>query len=467
MSVIYIENFNQKELSISSFKAEVQEGWCLIGTNRSGVDLFCDVIAEGGREGTYARCEIDPLTGVFTFKLQQELFEQEVRNDDTDFMDRIDSGTLAAEFLVDIEHHHDLIELCNLTDSLQKGYRQLSSGQARKLCLLREITRGAQCLVIQNPYEGVDPESCRDLDALFGALLGQGRTLVITLNNLSDIPSWCTHIGLFEDGELSIQGKRKEVAGRVEQHLTRSSGALAVELQEMAAELQGRDDAGEVLVDLRNGFAGYGNHQVFSGQNLKVAQGQHTLITGPNGSGKSTLVQLITGDHPLCYSNDLTLFGIKRGSGESIWDIKKNMGLISPDLHRNHYIPGSCLQVVISGLFDSIGLYRKPGAVQNELGVKWLKRLGMENSAKKPFRRMTYAEQRLLLIARALIKVPQLLILDEPTQGLDQPNRVALLDLLEGIAEERLCTILYVSHREDEYRSFFTQQIVMGNQENN
>ncbi|PID72193.1 MAG: ABC transporter [Desulfobulbus propionicus] len=465
--MIVIDNLQHKELYIPSFHARRGEGWCLVGTNLSGVDLFCDIIAAPPESAEYDRFEVAPQSGVFTFKLQQELFEEEVRNDDTDFMDRIDPGTQVADFLTDIEQHQDLVELCNLSGSLHKGYRQLSSGQSRKLFLLREITQGGQCLVVQNPYEGVDPESCKDLDALLSTFLDQGKTLVVTLNNASDIPPWCTYLGLFVDGELTLTGKRTEVGPQIEQHLAESAGALTVELQEMAVEQQQVDGAQrEVLIELHDGFASYGEHQVFSGQHLEVTRGQHTLITGPNGSGKSTLVQLITGDHPLCYNNDLTLFGVRRGSGESIWDIKQNMGMISPELHRNHYISGSCLQVVISGLFDSIGLYRKPTTAQKELGVKWLNRLGMKHLAKKPFRRLTYAEQRLLLIGRALIKVPLLLILDEPTQGLDQPNRVALLDLLEGIAEEQLCTIVYVSHREDEYRSFFTQHIVMGQGEN-
>ncbi len=136
--------------------------------------------------------------------------------------------------------------------------------------------------------------------------------------------------------------------------------------------------------------------------------------------------------------------------------------MVSPDLHRNHYIPGSSQQVVLSGLFDSIGLYQKPDKTQQQLALKWLHRLGMEEKARQPFRQLTYAQQRLLLIGRALIKVPQLLLLDEPTQGLDQANRAALLDLLEGVAAEQLCTILYVSHREDEYRTFFQQHLVMG-----
>lgn len=462
--MIRIRNFTGHGITIPHFSASAGQGWCLIGTNDSGVDRFCDVIGERQSGSDVEEFFIPEAAGIFTFNRQQALFEEELRKDDTDFMDRLDPGTPAAAFLSDIEQHLDLIEACNMADSLHKGYRQLSSGQSRKLCLLREITRGVSALVVQNPYEGVDPQSCRDLNNMFFALREKGVLLIMTLNNISDIPFWCTHVAAFTDGTLARQGPREEVLEQVEQLVTASLPTMAVSTVEMEGERfhQGICHEEVPLVQLFNGFAGYGEHSVFTGLDLSISKGEHTLVTGPNGSGKSTLVQLITGDHPLCYSNDLRMFGIQRGSGESIWDIKRNMGVISSDLHRNYYVPGSSKQVVLSGLFDSIGLYQQPSEAQQQLAVKWLHRLGMADRARQPFRRLTYAQQRLLLIARALIKVPQLLLLDEPTQGLDQTNRTSLLDLLEEVAAEQLCTILYVSHREDEYRPFFRQHLVMG-----
>jgi molybdate transport system ATP-binding protein len=135
------------------------------------------------------------------------------------------------------------------------------------------------------------------------------------------------------------------------------------------------------------------------------------------------------------------------------------MGIVSPDLHRNHRVSGSALAIVLSGLFDTIGLYDTPSQTQQQRGRRWLARLGLAAKAGQPFRRLSYGEQRLLLLARALIKAPQLLILDEPTQGLDEGNRKALLDFLAGIADEQLATIVYVSHRQDEYRTFFSQRV--------
>jgi molybdate transport system ATP-binding protein len=171
---------------------------------------------------------------------------------------------------------------------------------------------------------------------------------------------------------------------------------------------------------------------------------------------------MIIGDHPACYQNNLSIFGVQRGSGESIWDLKKEMGIVSSDLHRNYHVPGSVLSCIISGYFDSIGVYRTVTLKQKEEAMKWLSRIGMKGKAQSPFRDLSFADQRLALIARALIKVPKLLILDEPTQGLDELNRKAVINFIEDVAKEKICTILYVSHREDEFRSFFTQHIKMG-----
>jgi molybdate transport system ATP-binding protein len=212
-------------------------------------------------------------------------------------------------------------------------------------------------------------------------------------------------------------------------------------------------------VYLKNGSAGYEGKPIFTDLNLKIHTGDHTLVTGPNGCGKSTLLQLITGDHPACYQNDLRIFGIQRGTGESIWELKKKMGIVSPDLHRNYFVPGTALHCIISGLFDSIGLYQKYTRQDEHQAQKWLERTGLIREAHTPFRQLGYASQRLVLIARALIKMPRLLILDEPTQGLDELNRKAVLDFLEQVAREKLSTLLYVSHRQDEFRPFFKYRI--------
>lgn len=459
--MLAIRDLDIPGLRIERFEARPGEAWCCIGGNRSGMDRLCDLL--GGAETRFRaglfRWPTD--AGVVSFRRQQEIYEEELRRDDTDFLDRIDPGTPARAFLTDIEGHRELIERFALGDLLDRGYRQLSSGQARKLCLLAHLTRGAPCLMIESPFEGLDQASCRELDRVLAEAHRQGIGLLLFVGNTADIPAWCTHLAAFRDGTLVLQGPVAETREAVIQVVQRPTPLFRVRVEELRAERREADNgsAGASLVTLTRGFARYGEVEVFCDLDFTVNRGDHTLITGPNGCGKSTLLQLITGDHPLCYVNDLTVFGRRRGSGESIWDLKRHMGIVSADLHRNHRIAGSVLAIVVSGLFDTIGLYTRPTAEQQALARRWLLRLELAHRASVPFQRLGYGEQRLVLLARALIKVPRLLILDEPTQGLDEASRTALLDFLEAIAAEDLCTILYVSHRADEFRPFFTQRI--------
>lgn len=454
---IAILGLQSPELNIDHFSAKPGEGWCCIGANTSGVDSLCDILAGGCDELHYEQLHLPEHLGIVTFAKQQALFEEELKKDDTDYMDRIDPGTPAISFITQPERHGDLIDACNMKASLHKGYRQLSSGQSRKLCLLAEATKEVAGLIVQSPYEGIDQGSCLDLNQLFATMLANNMLLIVTVNNVEDIPDWATHIAIIDAGELVVRGLAAEMLDRAKSMVTRSS--IAVSSQELSQEKLAQEVPDKVLVRLKNGFGGYGDQKIFTGIDLTITEGDHTFISGPNGCGKSTLVHMITGDHPWCYTNDLKVFGIQRGTGESIWDIKRQMGIVSPELHRYHTVSGSCLQVLLSGLFDSIGVYRQPTSSQMKRAEQWLERLGMSDLKRQSFRQQTFARQRLLLIGRALIKVPRLLILDEPTQGLDQWNRNALLELLGEIAEEQLCTIVYVGHRPDEHRPFFRQHL--------
>lgn len=464
-----IRNARFNDIWIEKFDAEAKDAWCILGFSHSGMeDFFLLVSGEAGADVDAEILELPKRIGIVSFKKQQELYESELKKDDTDFMDMLDPGTLARGFLKDLEKHAGLIDVFDMTVSLDKGYRQLSTGQSRKLLLLSQIMQGSSCLVIQSPYDGLDAKSCHELEQILFHLYQSKNQLIIFVNNTEDIPSWCTHLGVLSDGRLVDQGGRQEMLSKLKQNrykIVPDFQASAKDLYEQGTggpEKAMVHDRRPELVLLNNGFAAYGGVPVFQNLCLTIKPGDHTLVTGPNGSGKSTLLQVITGDHPSCYQNDLKIFGIQRGSGESIWDLKKQMGIVSSDLHRNYRVPGSTLQCVISGLFDSIGLYRPYSHGQEKKALAWLARMNMTLDADTPFQQLEYARQRLVLIARALIKVPELLILDEPTQGIDESNRMAVLDFIEDVAREEVCTILYVSHREDEFRSFFKQQITMG-----
>ena len=455
-----IKNLHHPDLRIDEFTAFPGESWCFLGGNRSGIDQFVALLSAKLVGFTAETLDLPQNLALLTFQAQQELFEEELRNDDSDFQEAPDPGTLVREFLPDHDKFLPLIRAFAMEHCLDLGYRQLSSGQARKVLLLRALLSGATTLLVQNPYDGLDHASCRELNRTFEHLIGTGIQLLVTVSTTSDIPPWCSYLALIRRGRLDQAGPKERMLPMLEDLAsmpTMDETIATVFLKTGATPATPK--VREELVCLRDGFAGYGNRRLFSGLDLTIGTGDHTLVTGPNGCGKSTLLDMITGDHSKCFANDLRVFGRRRGTGESIWEIKKQMGIISPALHRDHRIPGSALQVVLSGLFDSIGLYRKVAPPEVRTARVWLAWIGLADKAETPFRRLTFAEQRQVLIARALIKRPKLLVLDEPTQGLDDANRNRFLDLLEKAAAEEITTMLFVSHRLDEHRAFFRRRV--------
>jgi molybdate transport system ATP-binding protein len=457
---MYIKNLLHNELFIDELKITPDQRWCILGNNNSGIDRLIDLFSGNTEEFSADILDLPEYPAVLSFQLQQAIYEEELRNDDSDFLNRPDPGTLVCEFLPGYQNYLHLLKAFGMEHCLQLGYRQLSSGQSRKLLFLQKLTSGATTLVIQNPYDGLDRQSCHELDLALQQLSNRSIVLILLVSNISDIPAWCTHVALIKAGRLELSGLiekvRPSLKGMQESRLSPAPIVGRLLQNHPATAAYGHKNE---LIYLKNGFAGYGDKKLFEGLDLTVFTGDHTIISGPNGYGKSTLLDIIIGDNPKCYANELRVFGIKRGTGESIWDIKKQMGIVSPALHREHRIPGSALHVVLSGLYDSIGLYTKVSTTEIKTARHWLNWLSLGEKSDVPFRRLTFAEQRLVLIGRALIKGPKLLILDEPTQGLDDIHRNSLLDLLEEIAAKKLSTILFVSHRKDEQRSIFKVQI--------
>lgn len=454
-----IQNFVHPDLAIEQLTTDNNQSCCFYGENGSGIETFMQLLEGRLTDFSATTVELEPSSGILSFRAQQEILEDEIRNDNSDFMGRIDPGTTAGSFLGSPAKAQKLLAAFNMTGCLDTGFRQLSSGQCRKLIMLREVIQGTRTLILQSPYDGLDVGSCTELNQALEQLTNQGITVIVLVSSKNDIPHWCSQLGIFMDLHLAHWGAREDIVGFIELTQTSPAEEEAPFTKKSVSQTDCPETARQELIYLEDGFAGYGDSTLFSGLNLEVFTGDHTLIYGPNGCGKSTLLDIITGDNPKCYANNLRMFGQKRGCGESIWELKQKIGIISHSLHQAHRIPGTALHVVLSGLFDSIGLYEKVSTVQIKDGKRWLEWFGLTALTDKPFRQLEFSEQRLILIARALIKKPRLLIFDEATQGLDDKNRYKLLNLLDLIAEEKLSTILFVSHRADEYRPFFKQKI--------
>ncbi len=457
--MINITNFEHPKLVVKSWQVLENESWCILGRNGSGKQ-YLDQLLTGEllpeSVGTFSIPNLNKV-GMVSFESQQEIYEHELKIDATNDTNANDIGTPAKDFLPQDKLNDPLINEFGLSHRLESGYKQLSTGEGRKLLILQAIFNGVELLVCDNPFDSLDESSCIALSHALERLSKTGINVLLMLSNRQDIPTWCSNIAFIERGQLNVIGKLEsdETKRQLDALLTPAPDDVSwpTNIQQLC------DYQHPYLVKLNKGKVHYNGVNVFENLDVAIKPLQHTLITGANGSGKSTLMQLITGDCTQCYSNDIHVLGFKRGSGESIWDLKKHMGIVSAELHRQYRVNGDLLTVVLSGFYDSIGLYQQPEHYHIEIAQQWLAKIGLLAQQHSSFRSLSYGEQRLALIARALIKSPYLLILDEPTQGLDELNRHRLLNFLEHLAEQKHSTMLLVSHRKDEFLPIFEQHI--------
>ena len=440
---------------------------CLLtGANGGGKSALLAVLAGEiiPRQGT---CEVSGTLEWVSSYQQQALLEQERKKDSADILDVIAVPTLAGEILLDASQHvsgcdkHDELSgqvrritdaLC-ITDVLKRPFTALSTGETRKLLLARALLRQPDWLLLDEPFNGLDEKTTHALQQLL-VEIAPHTTLVVATARWQDLPAglFC-HCGWMENGRLGALTVTR-TTDELNDHLSRLFSLSADDLALPAAPDNRVEPAAGALVTLTNGIVRFDEHTVFEGLNWQVNPAEHWQIVGPNGAGKSVLLAMITGDDPHCYTNQLTVFGYKRGSGESIWDIKQHIGLVSNSLYLQYRVNCSVRHALLSGFFDSIGLYQQPDRQQQIIADQWLTLLQLSEQAQTPLQSLSEGDRRLVLIARAMIKQPALLILDEPCNGLDPLNRAKVLALTSRLMAQSTTTVLYVNHhREDTLNS--------------
>lgn len=339
-----------------------------------------------------------------------------------------------------------LCDKMDITKLLDRPYFVISSGEGRKVLIAQAILADKNVLIMDAPYDGLDIQTRYQLTQLFRSVYESNRLLILIVNRYDEIPDFADYLGIINDCELVKFGPKQSMLADLEFMQLKNNEALNnVALPPAPVDVETYVKEGP-LVQMNDVVVRYQEQIIINHLSMTINQGENWQIVGPNGAGKSTLLALITGDHPQGYSNNITLFGIRRGTGETIWDIKKNIGFVSPSFHLSYRVSTSVIKVILSGFFDTIGLYDRPGDEKLLLARQWLKTIGLEMQANAPFTSLSFGQQRIVLIARALVKHPPLLILDEPLQGLDNMSRLLVKKFVEYLLSAGGTQILFVSH---------------------
>ncbi|MBT8312106.1 MAG: ATP-binding cassette domain-containing protein [Flavobacteriaceae bacterium] len=326
-----------------------------------------------------------------------------------------------------------------LTRGKKQHLQTMSSGERKKALLNHLLKQPLDYLILDNPLDNLDVSSRADLLQLLKGLANK-ISIIQLVNRWEDSLPFRSTFYLLRKNQLS---PIEDPITLLKQEHNRQF------IQSVPQPLEPIPLSTPLLVSFKQVSVSYGEKPVLHEISWELKSGEYWQLSGPNGSGKTTLLSLITGESPKAYGQDITLFGKKKGSGESVWDIKEKLGYFTPAMTDRFSGYHSLENMLISGLYDSIGLYVKPSPAEQRLAQDWIAFLGMEALGKRYFHELSPGQQRLIMCVRAMIKHPPLLILDEPTTGLDDSSAAMVVDLVNRMAEASKCCIVFVSHRKE------------------
>lgn len=468
------------------FALEEGEHIAIVGANGSGKTMLVDMIT--GRHPVF------PDMAEYHFANNRPLVSENIRyiafrdtyggdNDRTYFLQQrwnqmeIDAETpTAGEKLEEAFHmagrdsaerrrlQQHIYTLFHMDELLDKYIILLSSGELRKLKLAASLFSNPQVLIIDNPFIGLDAETRSQLNELLTLLQADGTLqIVLVLSKSDEIPNFITHV--VEVSSMTVTSKlpRHDYEARrspIPAHVlsdTLRQQILSLPINESDTPAPGSQE----VIGFNHVSIRYGERTILKDLDWQVMNGQCWMLTGQNGAGKSTLLSLVCADNPQAYACDITLFGHRRGTGESIWELKRHIGYVSPEMHRSYHRDINALSIVASGLKDTVGLYVKATADEQQQCRWWMRVFGIEHLVNRSFLRMSSGEQRLVLLARAFVKDPDLLILDEPLHGLDLRNRRMAKDVIEAFCQRPNKTLVFVSHYKEERPACIDHEIFL------
>ncbi len=352
-----------------------------------------------------------------------------------------------------------VVEKLKLQHLLDKQLIKLSNGETKRVLIAAALLKNPVLLLLDNALTGLDIESRSGFDNILNEIAASGITIIMATSP-AEIPEVITNVAILDKGHI-IKTMAK-VQFKVD--MVNITPTQTIDVTELESLLWVTPrPAYEYIVDMKQVNISYGAKQVLNNINWTVRQGEHWALLGPNGAGKSTLLSLINGDNPQAYANHIILFDQRRGTGESIWDIKSKIGFVSPELHQYFPTENTCLQVIESGFYDTLGLFKQSQSAKVAIAFRWMKLLELDGDARKPLKSVSASKQRLVLLARALVKNPSLLIFDEPCQGLDEHQQRHFKNLVNAACVLGNITLIYVTHYQQEIPDVVNRVLKLNN----
>lgn len=467
MPILQVENLTvaiQSKIIFENVSFEIQKDrhYAIVGPSGSGKTTLLHCLA--GQ--SFFKGSIQVKEGVNLVLVEQQHHFKNLSNTSSFYYQQrfnsMDSGDalIVQEYLNEFyspSKGTEFYTLLGIEKLLDKRLIQLSNGENKRVQLIKALMANPDVLLLDNPLLGLDTTARKSLNGILQSIIDKG-IIVIMVTSPQTIPEIITDVLELQEKNLRVIRKGFFVpANSIQAEEVRIDKALLDEL------INDEDDPFQYAISMNNVHVQYYDKVILDKLNWEVKKGERWSLSGANGAGKSTLLSLINADNPQAYANEIYLFDKRRGKGESIWDIKRRIGYVSPELHLFFDSSNTVFSVVASGLFDTIGLFRVVSGEQTITIIKWMKVLGVDHFSNQLLRNLPLGKQRLVLLARALVKDPPLLLLDEPAQGLDEEQAKLFKNLIEQICEHSNKTLIYVTHLKDEIPSCVTKFIRLEN----